>query len=608
MQVIIGKARVTLDDRELLGAGGEGRVYKWRDRAVKIHHAVSSGLAPADEAAARAKLALAIAKVKAFPRSLGPEVVAPTDVVTDARGVEIGFTMPLITDATEVFRLSQRKWREGSLRNGEVVALFLRLHAMLGNLHARGVVIGDFNDGNVLFSRAPSGALTPWLIDADSMQFGAFPCVVAHERFLDPRLYGRDLTRAPAFDAGSGWYAFGVMLFASLLYAHPYGGMHARFPTLLGRAEAGHSVLRADVVYPRAAVSYRILPDDLLSWIAATFDEGARAPLPDALLSMRWTRCACGLEHARRACPECAAPRAIASATAHGRCRATSVRRTRGHILGAAVQGRLAYLYEEDVVVRREDDSKVLEGGHLPGTRFAIAGRSTWVARGERLARVVGEAVRETASTATFGGAPAFDANVSSCFAVVDDWIVELSRGTRVGQVIAGQTWLRVGDALGIGFYRAGVALEHFLFHVGRGGLTRVLLPPLRGKLVDAAAYFDGDRVLFATAIDLDGRRIHAMHLVASTGEVLASTCGAPDTQPMLATIGGKCMAHGAILCATDDGLVLVRADPKTRELAAEKHFPDTRPFVNADSEMHAAPGGSVYVVGPNEITCLSLE
>ena len=434
--------------------------------------------------------------------------------------------------------------------------------------------------------------------------------MVAHERFLDPRLYGRDLTRAPAFDAGSDWYAFGVMLFASLLYAHPYGGMHPSIPTLLRRAEARHSVLRADVVYPRAAVSYRILPDDLLSWMERTFDGGARDPFPEALLAMQWARCACGLEHARRACPECAAPRAVARDSVHGRCRATSVRRTHGRIItaGAAAGCALAYLYEEDGVVRREDDGEVTRAPLAPGMRFAIAGPATWIAHAERLTRVAGGSARETESTATFRGASAFDANASSCFVVRDDWIVDLARGTRVGQVLTGQTWVRVGDALGFGFYQTGSVLEHFVFHVGRGGLTRVVLPTWPGKLIDVAAYFDHDRVLFATAVDDQvGRRIHALYLIGGNGEVLASASGAPDAQPMLATISGKCMAHGAILCATDDGLLLVRADPKTRELHAEKHFPDTRPFVTAGSELHAAPGGSVYVVGHREITHLSL-
>ena len=108
-----------------------------------------------------------------------------------------------------------------------------------------GALVGDFNEGNVLFRGA-----TPFLIDADSMQFDGLPCCVGHEKFLDPRLYGVDLTRAPRFDPGTDWYAWSVLLFSSLLYVHPFGGIHKKFATPLRRAEARYSVLRPDVTYP----------------------------------------------------------------------------------------------------------------------------------------------------------------------------------------------------------------------------------------------------------------------------------------------------------------------------------------------------------------------
>ncbi len=133
--------------------------------------------------------------------------------------------------------------------NARVMALFRSLHATVKALHARSVVVGDLNDGNVVVTTGADA--DAFVIDADSMQLGGLPCAVAHERFLDPRLYGTSLVDGPAFSVDNDRYAFRVLLFQSLLGVHPYGGTHPKLPTLLRRAEARHTILRDDVIVPR---------------------------------------------------------------------------------------------------------------------------------------------------------------------------------------------------------------------------------------------------------------------------------------------------------------------------------------------------------------------
>ena len=112
MNLRIGKERVKLTDADLLGAGGEARVYRWRDRAVKIYHS-----------AAASKLA----KVAQFPSGMPPEVIAPLEPVTDAKGQPVGFTMLRVDGAEDLLRLGQRGFREGVIGNGAVTALFALL-------------------------------------------------------------------------------------------------------------------------------------------------------------------------------------------------------------------------------------------------------------------------------------------------------------------------------------------------------------------------------------------------------------------------------------------------------------------------------------------------
>ena len=523
--VLVGKKRVRLDDKDLLGVGGEGRVFRSGDRAFKIFFTMTD---------ARTK------KLAAFPQGLPPSVVGPLDVCTDAKGAIVGYAMRVLDGAVDIHRVGQRKWRETSgMSAADVLAVFDTLARTVTELHARGVVVGDLNDGNVVLTPpTPGSPWQPWFIDADSMQFAGFPCTVAHERFLDPRLYGIDLEHTGALSRDSDFYALAVMLFTSLLLVHPYGGAHASYPTMLRRAEARHSILRGDVKLPHSALRPDVLPDDALAWFTKIFDRDAREPLPRALLDGRFTRCHCGLEHARRVCPACAVAVAIPPrppVTTHGRIRVTTMTRAEG--------------------------------------------------------------ARFIAPPADYAGRIRLDG----------DWLVRTS-GTRIGQVLENQTHVRTSSQLGFAFYRAGLVTMSFLFEMDRGPLRQLDLPHIEGRLVDWSVTFDAGHVLFCTATEKAGRVIHAAHFVDAKGAVLASETGAPGSSAILHGVDGKCIANGAILVPTDDGLVLVRADRASRTFVPIRAFPETRDLVPPDADLLVGPGGSVYVVTHDEIVHLSFE
>ena len=529
--VFMNGKRIRLEDRDLLGVGGEGRVFRAGEHALKIFFTTTD--------ARRRKLA-------AFPTGLPDAVVGPIALCTDQPGTVVGYAMRALAGAVDIHRLGQRKWRYTNMTAGEVLASFRDLATTIAELHARGIIVGDLNDGNVVLTKgaplartSPAPSWRPWLIDADSMQFASFPCTVAHERFLDPRLYGVDLAATSALSRDSDFYALAVMLFTSLLFVHPFGGAHASYPTMLRRAEARHSVLRGDVKLPCSATRPDVLPDDALAWFAKVFDRDAREALPAALLDVRFVRCACGLEHARRVCPACtvaaAVPAPASPVTTLGRIRATTMTRDEG-------------------------------------------------------ARFVTSSV-DHARRVHFEG----------------DWLVRRD-GTRIGQVLENQTHVHPGATLGFAFYRAGLFTMSFVFDMARGPLRQLDLPHIDGRLVDWTVTFDDGHVLFCTATEKNGRVFHAAHLVDARGAILASESGPAGSSAMLQGVGGKCLANGAILVATDDGLVLVRADRATRTFVPIRAYPETRDLVPPDAELLVGPGGSVYVVRHDAIVHLSFE
>jgi hypothetical protein len=570
--VVFGGRTAHFSDRDLLGAGGEAEVYRVGDRAVKIYHAFAG-----------AALARKLDKVRAFPRPLPKQVLAPEEIATDETGAPIGFTMPIAESSSEILHLGRRAFREGKVTGPEVLAIFAELRVVLLELHAAKVVAGDLNDGNILISLT---AKRLFLIDADSMQFGNFPCEVGHEKYLDPRLYGADLSARPCFDAASDWYAFSVLLFTSLLYVHPYGGAHPNYPTLLRRAEARHSILRADVKRPKSAEDISVLSAPLHKYFEAVFDRGERLEPPLALF-------AAGAVHLFGA--------PLAPATRRtGRCRAIDIFSTRGRILTAVVQGKLRFVYEEGGALRRENGALVLEEPPPPELVAAISGETTYLGLDEKIVAVRDGAVASIKETDKFRGVPMFDANASELFHLSGD---ELQEGDNIprGKILEGQTWFRTGDSLGFGYWIAGRSTFYFIFRPGQSGFFDVRLPPLPLHVIETAAVFAEDRILFSVTARDGGRMV----LLDGRGKILGTLEG---QHRALENARGKWVKQNQIFVATDAGVVVLEPDPKSGHLAETAVFADTEPFVCATDELLPGPNGSLYVKNEREIRQLVLE
>lgn len=589
MDAYLAGQRIKLKDSDLLGEGGEARVYRYGSTALKLFH-------PPTGAAERRTLDQKLQKLANFPTGLPSAVMSPLQLATDKAGRMVGYQMPLVAGADDFGRLAQRKWRLGVLSNGGLTTLFQALHELVEQLHGRSVVIGDFNDGNVLFV-----GQKPFLIDADSMQFGGFPCPVGHERFLDPKLYGADLLSAPLFSHGSDWYAYAVLLFQSLLSVHPFGGTHPKLGTLLRRAEARHSVMQSDVLVPRLSVPTKVLPDDLLHWFLAVFEKDARQTFPRSLLDLAWTTCTCGLEHARAVCPECRALGPVVTRQvlrSRGRCTARTAFETNGRVVHAAMQGGLRYLAEENGILRREDGTVIATRLQGPHRMFGIAGAVTWVADGEgHVEKWQGDRLGDRAQTEVRHGYPVLAASAAVSYRQEQSWLLEQHSGARVGQVLEGQTWLWTGEYLGLGFYRAGGVTVVFLLRPGKSGLKRVEGIHWTGRIIDAQAVFDSKHALLTVVCDDGGKDVVHRWLVDESGGVLARSMG--GLRGHAALLGGR------VVLGTDGGLTALKNDSGV--LIEAMQFPDTQPFVSAGDELLPNADGSLFVVGARDIMQLTL-
>ncbi len=262
--------------------------------------------------------------------TLPSAVVAPCGLALAGKksAQDAGYLMPKVSGVA-LHAYGEPKWRrEHPVPGSEVVTALLALHDAIAALHAAGIVIGDCNDLNVLVDGP-----RVHLIDVDSYQFGGYACPMFSERFVDPRLCApAQLVPVLPHDEASDWFAFAVMAFRSLLGVGPWGGVHQpanpalRVSPLL-RPLRRLSVFAPDVVYPRAARSLAILPDELAAVFRAVFERDVRGAFPRVELErLRLRPCStCGEEHGRVRCPACQTAAQLPPVVVHGRLRWTTI-------------------------------------------------------------------------------------------------------------------------------------------------------------------------------------------------------------------------------------------------------------------------------------------
>lgn len=617
--VYLGSRSVRLTPGQVIGKGGEADIYDLGNRqALKVYKRPDNPDYVADpqaQSSASQRLAEQQQKLPAFPGNLPPQVVAPQQLAYEKKqqGQIVGYSMEHLEEAEVLLSYGDRRYRElGGIDGNQVVDIFRNLHETVRAIHNARVVIGDFNDLNVLVD----SAFNAYLVDADSMQFGSFLCRTFTARFLDPLKSRPDqLVMAYPHDENSDWYAFAVMLFQSLLYVSPYGGVHrSKTGSRLqhdARVLKRISVFDSEVVYPKPALPLDILPDELLDYFCEVYHKDKRQKFPLELLSLRWTVCnGCGLAHARGVCPDCARPGALKQTTnVRGQVTATRLFRTHGRLLHAAFQqGKVRYLYHEDGMYRREDGAAVVNGPLDPKLRFRISGDVTLIGKKERLLVFESGKQLRQLTTDSFGNLPVFDANQRHYFWLQNGQLMRDGKlgDEYIGDILTKRTLVWSGSRFGFGFYQAGRLMRAFVFDTeGRGLNDSVEISTLTGQLIDATCVFSERLAWFMVSLQEGGRLINRCFVVDERGNVIATASAYQDEDSWLAAgIRGRFAVDKALFAATDQGVV--RIGIGQGGVHVDQLYPDTSVFVTSATKLLPGPEG-ILAVSDSEIVLLKL-
>lgn len=622
MNVYLNSQKINLKPNMVIGKGGEADIYHiGHGQAVKIFkqpdHPDLAGL-PEEQESARERLQTHQTKLPDFPSRLPPRVIKPDLLATDRNGTILGYSMKYVASAEVLNRYADRSFRQAGIPDEVIREIFLDLHQSVRQLHREGVVIGDFNDLNVMIKDSQA-----WLIDADSFQFGHYLCRVFTTRFVDPllcRWEDSQMTLINPHGTDSDWYAFAVMLMQCLLFVDPYGGVYCpkdrknRIPAE-ERPRQRLTIFHPEVRYPKPALHFRVLPDDWLHLFQQIFEKDHRSEWPLPLIEdLRWTTCTqCGAKHARPTCPVCAptAPAAVKSTTTiRGQVMVTQLFKTNGHIVLAAFQGgKMRWLTYENHTFRRETGAIILEGQIEPGMHFRIHRDETMIGFRGQLLTLSGEGqIVDRRSVDSRGCVPIFDANSRHRYWVQNGRLVHSAEFAPefIGDVLENQTLFWVGEQFGFGFYHAGNLNVVFTFSAARTGLNdRVALPPRRGQLIDSTCFFSDDYAWFFAARRDRGKTIHHAILIHSTGRVEASLDGEFDADHWLSTLRGKCAFGRSLFAASENGLI--RVEPKGGTLTVTREFPNTEPLVAPGGQLFAGDNG-LYVVDLKSIRHLRMR
>lgn len=616
-----------LDLKKEIGGGQEAVVYEIDATTVaKIYRSPNDPFYANntdEQQGAKTRLAYIQSKLTQFPKQLPSQVISPREFLFNGKKQLIGYTMPFIDHAYPLMLLGDVATRTRQrITNNNVVSIFENLHTTVAELHRKQVIIGDFNDMNILVKNNKA-----FCIDTDSYQFGQFPCTMYTAKYVDPLHCTPNaqgvLEMNIKHDALSDWYAYTTLLFRSLLLIDPYGGIHKPANPALTIKNNQRVIKRVwaydpEVKYPPFVYPIETLPKSMREYFHDVFTKDRRELFPSSLLTnMHWQACTTHhIEYATVQCPIChpvSTPTIVilpkvGVGTHVGR---TSIFKTSGTILYATYNnGKLHYLYHENDAYYREDGNKVMDGPLQP-LRYRILGEQTLFAQGAQVAILETTGVKHRMQVDTYRSIPVFDAHAESMVWAQNGYIYTPNKfgweytPQQLGMVVTDNSMLWTGRTFGFGYFTAGSILEGFTFSSTTTATKKVELPIIRGEIIDATCVFSDSLCWCMLQTKAGKDYINHAFAITSKGELLWHHSSSPDDHDWLETIRGKTAFGNDLFCATMDGIQRVRLNKDTS--VEIKQFTETAQYVSVGDILHISHHG-IYVQRPHEIFLITLQ
>jgi serine/threonine protein kinase len=622
MEIYLNRKKIKLSPQKAIGKGGEADVFDLgKGIAVKIFktpdHPDYQGF-PHEQKAAAYRIQEHQLKLPQFPHNLPQNVITPQQLATDQTGNKIlGYTMTFLQGGIPLLKYSDRNFRtSNNITQQNITNIFQQIHQTLSQIHQQQIVIGDLNDLNILINQNQ-----PYFIDADSFQYSNFICRVFTSRFVDPLLCDPQANQPILIkhhNHDSDWYAFNVILMQCLLFVDPYGGIYKpKDKTNLiphaARPLKRITVFNSEVKYPKPALPYHILSDDLLDHFQKCFTQDKRGIFPQQLIhNLHWQKCnLCGIEYARLSCPNCtiAIPivKPIPTVIVKGKVTVKPIFATEGVILALQLHNnQLNYLYYENNQFKRENNQLIFQGKLTTGMYFWLNNQATLVGQNGQVISFNSNGI-ERLSVDSYHEKPVLNCNQYGRYWLQNGQLVKDGKlgSEYIGDVLSDQTQFWLGDQFGFGFYRAGNLNVAFLFDAVTKGINdNIISPKIQGQIIDNTCYFSHKYCWFLISSQNQGEIINQVYVFDKNGTIIAQMEAKQSDNTWLNNIQGHCAFEHFLLVATDEGIIRIAINQN--QLIQDKIFTDTEPFVNQNCRLFASNQG-LYIVNQQEIKLLQI-
>ncbi len=266
-----------------LSSGGEGTIWLTQnpDQVVKLY------TYPTPQRIAKLKLMLANAPEDPKLAWDHLSVAWPQDLVTDATGAVVGFSMQRIQNSVTLTRVYHPRHRQRELPGFNWYYLHvtaLNVCKVVELLHLKGYVIGDINSKNILVNNRAKIAI----IDTDSFQVSdpitatIYHCPVGLPEYKPPELHGYDLAQmvqTPAHD----YFSLAILIYQLLFGQHPFQGRwlaEGDPPDPMTFLQQGLWPYQPQscVALTPGAIPLHVVHPDLQHLLLTSFNEGHRDP------------------------------------------------------------------------------------------------------------------------------------------------------------------------------------------------------------------------------------------------------------------------------------------------------------------------------------------
>jgi hypothetical protein len=465
----------TDDVSDRAGAGGEAVVKIINGEAAKIYFTYDPDRAE---------------RLRDAPKNAPTGAIMPLDPVYDANDPTkvIGFVMPLVTNAKPISMFGDADFQDQhGLTWRKLVQIILRLIDLVVKLHEAKIILGDFNEKNVLVNPR---TLEVVIVDMDNAEWGKWKTRTYTLEFTAPELLvASTVPNDPpvmkddaCYSEETDWYAVAVMVCKVLLGGTPYrDGVHqpnaGEARMFLNRRVLNRiSFFGSNVKLPPEVHHPSSLPAGLGLFLYDVFVKDRReTPFPRQFIeTYAWMTCPrCGCQHGRTQCPKCGAHGVSTPTAPYYKPGEKPVNGyTHGSIFLAAAphKGAVQYVHYANGAYRREDDSIVLKKDRSPHISALVAGQRTVLIAGRKFAIIDGKRPTRKMYYATQRvlGQITVAANSRHVYWISGDHLVrdDSLRGiTSIGRAIPHMTSVWTGEQFGVALMQAGTLTSVMTFN-----------------------------------------------------------------------------------------------------------------------------------------------